>query len=126
MDNDALLDAFLLHLKTERRLSGNTLSRTAPTCAASPPSSRTADRREGVSPAPTSSITSRRFGRRLSPFHRPHVSTLRSFFRFLVREGVLDASPVSEVKAPRLGRPLRNYLTLTECTGCCRARRAHS
>ena len=26
MDNDALLDAFLLHLKTERRLSGNTLS----------------------------------------------------------------------------------------------------
>ncbi|MGZ8432617.1 MAG: site-specific integrase, partial [Candidatus Deferrimicrobiaceae bacterium] len=26
MDNDALLDAFLLHLKTERRLSGNTLA----------------------------------------------------------------------------------------------------
>ena len=26
MDNDVLLEAFLLHLKTERRLSGNTLS----------------------------------------------------------------------------------------------------
>ncbi|MBS1244254.1 MAG: site-specific tyrosine recombinase XerD, partial [Deltaproteobacteria bacterium] len=43
-----------------------------------------------------------------------HVSTTRSFFRFLVREGVLAASPVSEVKAPRIGRPLPKYLTLTQ------------
>ena len=39
---------------------------------------------------------------------------MRSFFKFLVREGVLPASPVSEVRAPSIGRPLPKYLTVTE------------
>jgi integrase/recombinase XerD len=116
MDNDAFLDAFLLHLKTERRLSENTLA------------SYGADLRR------FSAFLEDR-GIRAKSFTRPdfldyltalrseglsarstarHVSTTRSFFRFLVREGVIAASPVAEVKAPRIGRPLPKYLTLTQ------------
>lgn len=42
------------------------------------------------------------------------VSSVRSFFKYLVREGKLSASPVSEVRAPKIGRPLPKYLTVTE------------
>ncbi len=42
------------------------------------------------------------------------VSSVRSFFKYLVREGKLAASPVSEVRAPKIGRPLPKYLTVTE------------
>jgi integrase/recombinase XerD len=43
-----------------------------------------------------------------------HVSALRTFFRFLVREGIVPSNPLSEVRAPRIGRPLPKYLTPTE------------
>jgi integrase/recombinase XerD len=39
---------------------------------------------------------------------------VRSFFRFLVREGVLAANPVSGARGPSIGRPLPKYLTVTE------------
>ena len=116
MDNDALLDAFLLHLKTERRLSGNTLAAYG------------ADLRRFSSFLADRGIDAGKFTRTDFLDHLTrlrdaglsarstarHVSTLRAFFRFLVREGVLAASPVSGVKAPRLGRPLPKYLTLSQ------------
>ena len=116
MDNDALLDAFLLHLKTERRLSGNTLAAYGADLRRF--SSFLADRGidagkftrtdflDHLTRLRDAGLSARSTGR--------HVSTLRSFFRFLVREGVLAASPVSGVKAPRLGRPLPKYLTLSQ------------
>ncbi|HSE14245.1 MAG TPA: site-specific tyrosine recombinase XerD [Candidatus Deferrimicrobium sp.] len=116
MDNDGLLDAFLLHLKTERRLSGNTLAAYG------------ADLRRFSSFLADRGIDAGKFTRTDFLDHLTrlrdaglsarstarHVSTLRSFFRFLVREGILAASPVSGVKAPRLGRPLPKYLTLSQ------------
>ena len=116
MGNDDLLDAFLLHLRTERRLSGNTLAAYG------------ADLRRFSAFLMDRGIDARRFTRpdfldHLTGLREEglsarsaarHVSTLRSFFRFLVREGVLAASPVSGVKAPRLGRPLPKYLTLSQ------------
>ncbi|MBF8259893.1 MAG: Tyrosine recombinase XerC, partial [Actinobacteria bacterium] len=42
------------------------------------------------------------------------ISSVRSFFKFLVRDGVLETSPVSEVRSPGIGRPLPKYLTVTE------------
>ena len=116
MDNDALLDTFLLHLKTERRLSGNTLAAYGADLRRF--SSFLADRGidagkftrtdflDHLTRLRDAGLSARSTGR--------HVSTLRSFFRFLVREGVLAASPVSGVKAPRLGRPLPKYLTLSQ------------
>ena len=116
MDNDALLDAFLLHLKTERRLSGNTLSAYGADLHRFSVflSERGIDARRFARPDLLDHLTSLRDGGLTARSTARHVSTLRSFFRFLVREGVLAASPITGVKAPRLGRPLPKYLTLTQ------------
>jgi integrase/recombinase XerD len=126
VDIDALADAFLLHLRTERRLSPNTVE------------SYGFDMRRFASFVEASGV-------RLSDFSRSHflaflsslqtgkrggqgggpkplaagtrsriVSTVRSFFRFLSREGILPANPVEEVKGPRKSRNLPQYLTLTD------------
>lgn len=113
-DGDALVDAFLLELRTGRRLSPNTVEAYA------------FDLRRFSGFLHDRSLS-------LGDFRRTHflqfltslrglssrsvarqVSSVRSFFRFLVREGVLPANPVSEVRAPRIGRPLPNYLTVAE------------
>lgn len=116
MDNDGLLDAFLLHLKTERRLSGNTLAAYGADLRRF--SSFLADRGIGAGKFARTDfldhLTRLRDAGLSARSTARHVSTLRSFFRFLVREGVLAASPVSGVKAPRLGRPLPKYLTLSQ------------
>ncbi|HSL92467.1 MAG TPA: site-specific tyrosine recombinase XerD [Candidatus Limnocylindrales bacterium] len=114
MDSDALVDAFLMELRTGRRLSPNTLEAYG------------FDLRRFSGFLHARSIP-------LAEFRRTHflqfltslrglssrsvarqVSAVRSFFKFLVREGVLPASPVSEVRAPSIGRPLPKYLTVTE------------
>lgn len=116
MDNDGLLDAFLLHLKTERRLSGNTLAAYGADLRRF--SSFLADRGIGAGKFTRTDfldhLTRLRDAGLSARSTARHVSTLRSFFRFLVHEGVLAASPVSGVKAPRLGRPLPKYLTLSQ------------
>jgi integrase/recombinase XerD len=113
---DALVDAFLLYLRTERRLADNTIEAygfdlrrfTAWVLEAQAPLEVFARphflgflsflRDEGLS--------ARSAAR--------HVSSLKSFFKYLVREGVLPASPVARVPGPKLGRPLPRYLTVTE------------
>lgn len=42
------------------------------------------------------------------------LSSLRRFYRFLVREGVLEQDPSARIDAPRLGRPLPKSLTEAE------------
>jgi integrase/recombinase XerD len=116
VDNDALAESFLLHLSTERRLSVNTLE------------SYGADLRRFVEFLESAGIDARSFTRGnflsyLASLREGglsarsvsrHVSALRSFFRFLVREGRLAASPIAEVRAPKLGRPLPKYLTVSQ------------
>jgi integrase/recombinase XerD len=113
MDNDGLLDAFLLHLKTERRLSGNTLAAYGADLRRFSAflAERGIDARKFTRPDFLDHLTGIREEGLSARSAARHVSTLRSFFRFLVSEGVLAASPVSGVKAPRLGRPLPKYLT---------------
>lgn len=116
MDRDALVDAFLFELRTGRRLSPNTqeaygtdLRGFAAFLDAEELPLRDFSRvhylkflgvlREG-------GLSARSIARR--------ISSMRSFFRFLVREGILPSSPLSEARGPRLGRPLPKYLTVTE------------
>jgi integrase/recombinase XerD len=116
VDPDLLTDAFLLHLRTERRLSVNTVEA------------------YGFDMRRFSSFVSEE-GIALANFSRPHLlrflsslrdaglsartssrhlSTIRSFFRYLVREGVLPGSPIAQARGPKTGRPLPKYLTVTE------------
>lgn len=39
------------------------------------------------------------------------VSTLRRFYRYLVREGIVSADPSADLESPKLGRPLPKSLT---------------
>jgi len=116
MDSDDLLDAFLLHLKTERRLSGNTLSAYGADLRRFSAflADHGGDARKFTRSDLLDHLTALRDGGLSARSTARHVSTMRSFFRFLVREGVLAASPISGVKAPRLGRPLPKYLTLSQ------------
>ncbi|GAB4368316.1 MAG: site-specific tyrosine recombinase XerD [Deltaproteobacteria bacterium] len=116
LEIEPLADAYLLHLRTERGLSPNTVEAYGfdlrRFCAFLV--------REGIGPE--------RFGRPellrfLSSLREEglsarsiarQVSTLRSFFRYLVRERVLSASPVETVRGPKIGRPLPAYLTPSE------------
>lgn len=113
---DALADAFLLHLKTERRLSPNTVEAYAFDMRRF--SSFLAD--EEISLAGFSRphflrfMSSLRDGGLSARSAARHVSTVRSFFRYLVREGVLPGSPIAQARGPKTGRPLPRYLTLTE------------
>lgn len=118
MDNDALAESFIFHLSTERRLSTNTLE------------SYSADLKrfvqfmedEGVGlDAFTRShflayLTLLRDGGLSARSTSRHISSLRSFFRFLVREGRLAANPIAEVRAQRPGRPLPKFLTVNQVT----------
>lgn len=133
MDIDTLVDAFLVELRTGRRLSRNTLEAYG------------ADLRRFTEFIHSNSIPPEKFQRGdflkfLSSLERKKpgkpetkgaagkgdarkfssrslartVSSLRSFFRFAAREGILPASPISGVRGPRIGRPLPKYLTVTE------------
>lgn len=42
------------------------------------------------------------------------LSTLRRFYRYLLREALIDTDPSARIAAPKLGRPLPNTLTETE------------
>ncbi|MFB3923547.1 MAG: site-specific tyrosine recombinase XerD [Terriglobia bacterium] len=43
-----------------------------------------------------------------------HLVSLRNVFRFLLREGTLQADPTAEIEAPRIGQSLPKYLTAEE------------
>ena len=110
---DALTDAFLLEMRMGKRLSPNSVE------------AYSRDLRRFSAFLAANSID-------LKDFRRSHflkflssldlsarsaarlVSSVRSFFKYLVREGKLAASPVSEVRGPKIGRPLPKYLTVTE------------
>jgi integrase/recombinase XerD len=132
MDPGALVDEFLRHLRTERRLSPHTVS------AYSGDIRRFAGflEREGIGvrdfgrthllkylvhlreevPAGRG-VMEKGGGRKRGIAARSaarNLSSLRSFFLFLAREGVVKGSPVAEVRAPGIGRPLPKYLTVTQ------------
>ena len=127
VDTDALVDDFLRHLRTERRLSPNTVS------AYSGDIRRFAGflEREGIDlrkfdrshflkflvhlreTAPAGKAAQGKRGMSARTAAR-NISSIRSFFRFLAREGTVPGSPVAGARAPRTGRPLPKYLTVSQ------------
>ncbi len=116
MDIDALADAFLLHLRTERRLSANTVEAYGfdmrrftsylRSAEVDLPAFSRSDLVSFLSALRDKGLSARSAAR--------HVSTVRSFFRYLVREGFLPVNPVADARGPKTGRPLPQYLTHSE------------
>jgi len=48
------------------------------------------------------------------------LSTLRSFFKFLFRKGMLDKQPAAGVRTPKLPRQLPRFLTVNDVDRLCR------
>jgi integrase/recombinase XerD len=111
--DDARVDAFLLHLGAERRLSPNTVEayghdlQMLGAFAAG----------RGRTPAGLNRADVEAFVRQLMAEGRAPrsvarvVATLRAFYRYLVVSGHLTASPAVDVRAPRSIRTLPKFLT---------------
>jgi integrase/recombinase XerC len=116
---DALrwLDRYAQHLATERRLSGHTSSNYARDLAALV---RWCDAQPIAEWAGIDSQHVRMFAARshaggLAPRSvQRRLSAVRSFFRWLIREGVLKHNPASEIRAPKAAKRLPGALDVDQ------------
>lgn len=116
------IDDFMQHLKYERNLSTHTLRNYESDLGqfydhVAPPGEK--GRRE-VELQAIDNLTIRDFMATLyeknkmrSSIHRK-VAALRTFFKFLCREGILEVNPAELVASPRVERKLPNHLTIQE------------
>jgi integrase/recombinase XerC len=117
------LDDFLQHLKYERNASAHTLRNYESDLVQfydhlAPPT-ETGERRQ-VNIRDIDHLTIREYmaalyekKKKKSSIHRK-VATLRTFFRYLCREGVLESNPAQLVNSPRVERTLPNHLTIEQ------------
>ena len=117
------IDDFLQHLKYERNLSAHTLRNYESDLGQfydhiSPPVEKGERRRVDIHSI--DNLTIREFmatlyekNKKKSSIHRK-VAALRTFFRFLLREGVLEVNPAQLVSSPRVERKLPNHLSINE------------
>lgn len=117
------LDDFLKHLKYERNLSEHTLRNYESDLVQfydfiAPPNSE--GERRDVDIHALDNLTIREYmaslyekKKKKSSIHRK-VACLRTFFRFLCREGVLEKNPAMLVSSPRVDRKLPNHLSIEQ------------
>lgn len=111
------LARFFQYLRTERRAAAHTLAAYRRDLA---DWSAYADTRgipswPALTPAAVRGFIAARRGRGLSPRSlQRQLSTARSFFRFLLREGVVSASPLVGISAPKAARRLPKVLSSDE------------
>ena len=117
------LDDFLKHLKYERNLSDHTLRNYESDMVQFydyiAPLDKNDERRE-VPIRSIDNLTIREYmatlyekKKKKSSIHRK-VATLRTFFRFLCREEILDNNPAMLVSSPRVERKLPNHLSIEQ------------
>src|SRR5919198_4401592 len=117
------IDAFLQHLKYERNASEHTLRNYESDLVQFydhiAPLNKKGERRQ-VEIHAIDNLTIREYmaslyqkKKKKSSIHRK-VAALRTFFRFLCREGVLEINPAKLVASPRVERTLPNHLNIEE------------
>lgn len=117
------IDDFMKHLKYERNASPHTLRNYESDLIqfydyVAPPDEK--GRRRTVNVRDIDHLTVREYMGKLydlkkkkSSIHRK-VASLRTFFRFLCREGVMEMNPAKLVATPRVERTLPNHLTIEQ------------
>ncbi len=117
------IDDFLKHLRYERNASDHTLRNYASDLAQfhdhlAPPDEK--GRRRNVDIHAIDNLTIREYmaalyekKKKKSSIHRK-IAALRTFFRFLCREGILEINPAKLVASPRVERKLPNHLTIEQ------------
>lgn len=117
------IDDFMRHLKYERNASPHTLRNYESDLIQFYDHLAPADkqgRRRSVNLAEIDHLTIREYmaslyeqKKKKSSIHRK-VAALRTFFRYLCREGVLETNPAKLVSSPRVERQLPNHLTIEQ------------
>ena len=113
----ARFDLFLQHLRAERNLAANTVDSYAldlrgyledlATAAVEAPGRIREDHvREHLSRLTGDGLSARSVAR--------HLAAIRTFHRFLIEEGELEADPAEELSSPRLSQRLPEVLSLAE------------
>ena len=118
MLND-LLAKFLEHLRYERSLSVHTLRNYASDLDQFKEYLFKIEKRSDIPVAEIDRLTIREW---MAGLHNDHKKTsiarklasLRTFFQFLVREGVLETNPAKLVATPRIERKLPNHLSMED------------
>ena len=117
------IDEFIRHLKYERNLSEHTLRNYESDLVqfydhVAPPDKE--GKRRYVDIAGIDNLTIRDFmaglyekNNKKSSIHRK-VAALRTFFRFLCREGILEVNPARMVASPRVERKMPKHLTIQD------------
>jgi integrase/recombinase XerD len=121
--NDPHLGAYLDHLRVERGLSENTLSAYGNDLGKL--DAYAADRRRELAALRQRDLTDFIGGLReqgLGPRSQARaIHAVRGFYRYLVREGVIDTDPMENLRAPRAFRALPRYLTPAQVEGLLKA-----
>jgi integrase/recombinase XerD len=111
-----IVDAYLDHLRVERRLAAHTLESYARDLAALAAFAAGAERRiEALDRHALEAFVREQRGRGLSPRSVARaVAAIRGFFRFLVLDRVLDSSPADDLRPPRAWPALPTFLSIDE------------
>lgn len=113
------LNQFLQHLKYERNVSAHTLRNYASDLDQFKEYLFKIEKRSDIPVAEIDRLTIREW---MAGLHNDHKKTsiarklasLRTFFQFLVREGVLETNPAKLVATPRIERKLPNHLSIED------------
>src|SRR4051812_11540205 len=116
MDAQTVIDAFLDHLRVERRLADHTLESYARDLRAlSAYAAAGGDRPEALDRAALEEFVRVQMAKGLSPRSVARsVAAIRGFFRFLVIDRVRQHSPADDLQPPRAWPALPKFLTVEE------------
>ena len=111
-----MIDAYLDHLRVERRLAGHTLESYARDLSALAAfADETGRRAEALDRASLEEFVRRQMTRGLSPRSVARaVAAVRGFYRFLVVDRQLDRNPADDLRPPRAWPALPKFLSLEE------------
>ena len=113
------IDQFLEHLTHERNLSPHTLRNYASDLAQFRDHLCSIEKRPDVEVKDIDRLTIREW---MASLHNDHKKTsvarklasLRTFFQFLIREGIVDVNPAKLVATPKIERKLPNHLSMED------------
>ncbi len=112
----AVIDAYLDHLRLERRMAPHTLDSYARDLAALAAYAARQDcRPEALARPALEAFVRQQIGRGLSPRSVARsVAAIRGYYRFLVLDRRLDESPADELHAPRAWPALPRFLSIAQ------------
>jgi integrase/recombinase XerC len=112
-------EQFFQHLQYERNMSPHTLRNYASDLEQFREYLFKIEKRDDIDPKDIDRLTIREWMASLHGDHKKtsvarKLASLRTFFQFLVREGVLEINPAKQVATPRIERKLPNHLSMED------------